>query len=206
MPDFVTDLLNKINAPTTPTNKQFLNAWTWGENTKARFNPLATTQPAPGSYALPGNAAINNGIAVQQYRNYQQGLDATVQTILGKIGNYGPIVAGLRAGNIDPAELARRVAASQWGTGSGVSANLSDPTHRSTMSMAAFPQGFVPSGATTVPAGTLAPFGGAAPAATPPIKSTAPDFRGAVLGSLGQGPAALTNALIFARVNAPKTV
>src|SRR4029077_20501627 len=56
---------------------------------------------------------------VYSYQTPQQGIAATIQTLKGPIGNYGPILAALRAGT-NPMAVAQAIAGSQWGTGSGV--------------------------------------------------------------------------------------
>ena len=101
-------ILNKLHDPYTPENIAFLNRWQAQENTNARHNPLATTQPARGASAF-------NSVGVRNYLNAQQGYDATIKTL--ENGYYPNIVAGLRSGKPygnknSAAEL------NKWGTGS----------------------------------------------------------------------------------------
>lgn len=186
MPDFATALLSSLGARNTPENVRFVNAWMRAEGTKAAFNPLATTQQATGSYALPGNAAINNGIAVQQYPNFQVGLGATVKTLNN--GNYGPIVTGLRSGKATAAQLAQAVADSPWGTGRGVLNVLGSPG----------------GAAYTPPASPSLPTAAAVPSAssTSSVPSM-PNIAGALLSSLGQSPGAQLNAITGAIAATP---
>lgn len=104
-------LLRSIGAPITRENLRFLNAWQAAEGGSAAFNPLNTTQPAPG-------ASKYNSVGVRNFRGAQQGVLATAQTLLN--GHYGPIVQLLRSGRATAAQLGTAVAHSPWGTGSGV--------------------------------------------------------------------------------------
>lgn len=86
-----------LRAPITNENVRYLETWaTVNENTAAKNNPLATTRKTRNSYDLPGNAALNNGIGVQQYPSIIEGARATASTLLN--GYYGPIVNALRTG------------------------------------------------------------------------------------------------------------
>lgn len=104
------DLLGTLGMPVTPDNVRFLNAWAQAEGSRAAFNPLATTQPASGASSF-------NSVGVRNYTSYEQGLQATAQTL--RNGNYGGILSALRSGT-SAVSAAQAVAASPWGTGSGV--------------------------------------------------------------------------------------
>jgi hypothetical protein len=185
MPDFATALLSSLGARNTPENVRFVNAWMRAEGTKAAFNPLATTQNAPGSYALPGNAAINNGIAVQQYPDFQTGLGATVKTLNN--GYYGPIVTGLRSGKATAAQLAQAVADSPWGTGRGVLNVLGSS-----------------GGGATPPASPSVPSSAAVPSTSSTVSVPGtPNIAGALLSSLGQSPGAQLNSIMGAVAATP---
>ena len=111
-------LLRRLGAPVNAENLKLLDAWSRAEGGRAKFNPLNTTQPAKGATNL-------NKVGVKNYPSEAVGLDATYRTLTN--GRYGPILASLRAGR--PAvETARKIAASPWGTGSGVSRVLGDKT------------------------------------------------------------------------------
>jgi len=105
-------LLRGIRAPVTPQNVRFLNEWHLreggGDKNNANFNPLNTTQGAPGAGSI-------NSVGVKSYRSGQQGISATVATLLN--GHYGDIVGGLRSGRATAAQLANSPSLSVWGTG-----------------------------------------------------------------------------------------
>jgi hypothetical protein len=89
---------------------QSLVGWARAEgghwNNQARYNPLNTTQPEPGA----GNTGSQGNIKV--YRDWNQGIDATVKTL--RNGRYGQILSGLRSG--DPARVADAIGQTPWGT------------------------------------------------------------------------------------------
>ena len=104
-------LLSAGGWPQTRCNLAAVTAWEQAEGgnwqNAARFNPLDTTQPEPGSWGI-------NSVNVQAYPSWQAGFTATLAT-LGN-GNYGPILAALRSGGSAQA-VADAVASSPWGTG-----------------------------------------------------------------------------------------
>jgi hypothetical protein len=104
-------LLRDEGLPRTSCNVGAVSAWEVAEGghwaNTARYNPLDTTQPEPGSYPM-------NSVGVQAYPSWKSGLRATITT-LGN-GNYPGILAALRSGGSAQA-VADAVAASPWGTG-----------------------------------------------------------------------------------------
>lgn len=72
----------------------------------ANYNPLNTTQVMPGA----GNTGSQGNIKV--YKNWQQGVDATVKTL--RYGAYKGILSGFKAGN--PGAVASAIDHSPWGT------------------------------------------------------------------------------------------
>lgn len=72
----------------------------------ARFNPLNTSQPAPGS-------TIFNSVGVRNYPDWSVGLSATITTL--NLGYYTAIRAALTAGT-NPVGMLVAVDASPWGT------------------------------------------------------------------------------------------
>jgi hypothetical protein len=110
------DFLTKLGAPVTGPNVQAITAWEQAEGTKAAFNPLATTQ---GGFA--GETQFNS-VGVKNYTSYQDGLDANVKVITN--GLYPNIIAALQQGT-DAMAVAQAIAASPWGTGTGVERVLS---------------------------------------------------------------------------------
>lgn len=93
---FTSQVLGKIGAPDTFYNKALFLAWYNKESTTATNNPLATTLPY-------GGAGTFNGVGVKNYASFQDGVNATAQTLLG--GNYSGIVNDLRKGNVDPVKV-----------------------------------------------------------------------------------------------------
>jgi hypothetical protein len=109
---FVDAVLHAIGAPLSATNRALLSAWAQTEGTRARFNPLATTQDAAGATVLAGNSA-----GVKNYPSFQAGVRATAQTL--ENGRYAGILSSLRAGNVQPLDVVNRYAKEfdTWGTG-----------------------------------------------------------------------------------------
>lgn len=93
---FATSLLQRLGAPATPQNVQALVAWQGKEggnwHNTAAYNPLNTTLSMPGATVMAGG----NVDGVKAYQNWQQGLQATVNTLQN--GDYGDIVGALKAG------------------------------------------------------------------------------------------------------------
>jgi hypothetical protein len=103
-------ILKGIGAPITKNNIKLLNAWARAEGGTASYNPLNTTQPASG-------ASNYNTVGVKNFRNPQQGAQATIKTLLN--GYYPNIVDGLR-NDAHPNITAQAIEKSPWGTGGGV--------------------------------------------------------------------------------------
>lgn len=104
-------LLRALGMPVTSNNIGNIMAWETQEggnwNNSAKYNPLNTTQTAPGSYN-PGFSA-----GVQAYTSWAEGLQATVQTLTN--GSYSGILAVLRrSGSLS--EFKAAVNSSPWGT------------------------------------------------------------------------------------------
>lgn len=89
---WITGLLNGLGAPTTPANINSISGWINHEGpfgTQGRNNPLNTTQNEPGATSF-------SGLAVKNYPNAQEGIDATVTTLQN--GSYNDILMALRSG------------------------------------------------------------------------------------------------------------
>jgi hypothetical protein len=103
-------LLTSGGWPRTSCNIGAITAWENAEGgnwaNSARFNPLDTTEPEPGSYPM-------NSAGVQAYTSWAEGFRATLTTLAN--GNYGAILAALASGDSAQA-VAGAVAASPWGT------------------------------------------------------------------------------------------
>jgi hypothetical protein len=110
--DFAVALLNALGDPLTPQNIGAIVSWekaeggNWGS--PATYNPLNTTRTMPGSRSV-------NGVGVQAYTSWSQGLSATVQTL--QAGAYRNILSALKSGTSEQA-IERAVVSSIWGTGS----------------------------------------------------------------------------------------
>jgi hypothetical protein len=103
-----------IGAPWTPEVDRFFRAWAQSEASGAKHNPFATTQRMPGSTTHINTNGTPNSAGVQDYKTWQQGVDATSKTI--RSGRYGSLLTALRAGKSALA-MARGLRDSPWGTG-----------------------------------------------------------------------------------------
>ena len=108
--DFAVAVLGELNAPTTQENLRALVAWMERENTRAQFNPFATTKAGFGS------TSTINSHNVRNYPTFEQGVAATVATMEIR-SYYGTITDLLRSGTATKAQISSAVAASPWGTG-----------------------------------------------------------------------------------------
>lgn len=122
--DFANALLSALGFPVTGADVTTLVFWENHEggnwHNDARYNPLNTTQPEPGS----GVTGTQGDIGV--YLSWDQGIEATVTTL--RNGFYPTILASLASGlglsSADDAEL------SKWGSGpifAGVTGTPPDP-------------------------------------------------------------------------------
>lgn len=102
------DFLQRLGMPRTGENMRAMLAWQQAEGTRARFNPLATTQ---GGFE---GATRFNSVGVKNYATYEDGLAANVEAITN--GRYGEILAALRRGDSAMA-VAEAIKRSPWGSG-----------------------------------------------------------------------------------------
>lgn len=100
--------LLQIGAPVEREKVVFMLAWMRKENTKAKWNPQATTQPWD-------NATSFNSFNVRNYKTFADGQGATVKTIQN--GRYPVLLAKLREPGVPAEVLATELAHSPWGTG-----------------------------------------------------------------------------------------
>jgi len=113
---FAKDLLAGLGDKATPSAIADILMWMSGENTKAKFNPLATTQPMPGAVdAGKAEGFTNNKDGVKNYTSYKQGVEATIKTLKGD-SRYNEILGALSAGNVSAEDFRAIVGASPWGT------------------------------------------------------------------------------------------
>jgi hypothetical protein len=102
-------VLRGIGAPVNNRTLGAMVGWFNAEgghwNNDASYNPLNTTLGVPGARSI-------NGAGVKAYSNWQQGINATVQTL--KQGNMSGIVQAFR--HSDPQGVIHAIGASPWGT------------------------------------------------------------------------------------------
>lgn len=103
------------NAAPTWETMQFVVAWQGGENTAARFNPLATTQTMSPEPPDPCFNYLSGKCGVKNYVDRRQGLDASIITVSN--GYYPNILYGLQTNQPELALNASELGT--WGTGLG---------------------------------------------------------------------------------------
>jgi murein DD-endopeptidase MepM/ murein hydrolase activator NlpD len=113
--EWATQFLTRIGAPVTETNLKSVNTWMRYEGghwkNSAHYNPLNTTLDMGGSEVM-------NSHNVRRYTSMEEGLDATVRTILGNKSaerGYDAIVNALK-NNADPQTVFNLINDSSWGT------------------------------------------------------------------------------------------
>lgn len=108
--DWAKSFLQKLGKPVTTANVQAMTTWMAYEggqwHNSAHYNPLNTTQPAAG-------ASNMNSVGVKSYKSWDQGFQATVDTINN--GRYGNILSALSKGDSTGAVL-NAINKSPWGT------------------------------------------------------------------------------------------
>ncbi len=95
------------NANPSASTLSWISAWLAKENTRARFNPLATT------YNLPPNTDFNS-VGVKNFATRNQGIEATVRTLRGAHAGYADIIKGIATN--DPQTAANGLMVAPWGT------------------------------------------------------------------------------------------
>lgn len=100
------DILPRLAVPGTLDNVLALVAQMQAEGGEALFNPLNTTLRMTGSKDY-------NSVHVQSYKSYEQGMDATVQTL--RQTNMAKLYSALKLGSSAHAYWAA-LAVSPWGT------------------------------------------------------------------------------------------
>ena len=119
-------LLEKLGAPASKANVKALNTWMRFEgghwNNSAHYNPLNTTLDM-------GNNESMNSVGVKRYNSWEEGLNATVKTLLGNRSSergYAAIVDALRA-NAGTSAVLGAVNQSAWVHGEGKASNYNFP-------------------------------------------------------------------------------
>lgn len=102
--------LNAVGAPLSEENLKAMTTWMAWEGghwkNSANYNPLNTTQPESGATSM-------NSVGVKRYKSWEQGLQATVETI--KNGRYSNIMSALMRGDSAQAVISA-INDSPWGT------------------------------------------------------------------------------------------
>jgi hypothetical protein len=105
--EFYKKVLECIGAKPTKDNMLFMYAWRQSEGGQADFNPLNTTKSM-------SNATNYNSVGVKNYKNIEDGIKATCDTL--KLSHYRDIVEGLK-NDVGLYELSRMQGLKKWGTG-----------------------------------------------------------------------------------------
>jgi hypothetical protein len=93
---WATDILERIGAPVNANTLRAINAWIQLEGGTNHNNPLNSALDMPGA----GNwNDLGGGMHVKSYVSYEQGLEATVRTLLQS--NMSGIVSALRGGDFN---------------------------------------------------------------------------------------------------------
>lgn len=130
--DWARDFLTRLGKPTTDANIKAMTTWMAWEGghwkNTANYNPLNTTLNASGATSI-------NKVGVRAYQDYEQGMQATLNTI--KVNKYGypAILKALDSGS-NPQAVFDAVNKSKWGThikgGGNVGFGASMPTTAAT--------------------------------------------------------------------------
>jgi len=190
---FYEAVLRGIGAPITGNTLAALYAWRQAEGGKAAYNAFNTT------WRLAGSTTYNSH-GVQNYTSPQQGVEATVKTLLGS--KYTGVVRALREDR-SPEEVAAAVIASPWGTKDLLTRVVA--MFRAGR-MVVNPLATVP-GAPSVASLTVVPAV-AAPAAAPAVRRQPPAKRSrrkAALWIAAGGVAVLLSIAAFALFSGPRT-
>lgn len=124
--EWASKLLSALNAPASDANVSAILTWSRFEGghwkNSAAYNPLNTTLDRPGASSM-------NSVGVKRYTSWEQGIGATVSTLLGnrsKERGYADIVEALRSDAGTSAVLSA-VNQSAWVHGEGKASNYKFP-------------------------------------------------------------------------------
>ena len=124
--EWASSLLSALGAPASDSNVSALLTWSRFEGghwkNSAAYNPLNTTLNRPGSSSM-------NSVGVKRYTSWEQGIDATVSTLLGnrsKERGYAAIVDALRS-DAGASAVLSAVNQSAWVHGEGKASNYKFP-------------------------------------------------------------------------------
>ena len=100
-------ILKSLGVPTSAQNYGVLNAWSQAEGHNNYNNPFNTTLKNSGS------VGSFNSVGVQKYKDYNSGVQATVDTLRNTKGvGYDKIIAGLKSNN--PNAAIQAIVNSSW--------------------------------------------------------------------------------------------
>lgn len=119
-------LLSRLDAPVTDANVSAIVTWARYEGghwkNSAHYNPLNTTLDMGGNQSM-------NSVGVKRYGSWEEGLNATVKTLLGNRSSergYAAIVEALRS-NAGTSAVLGAVNQSAWVHGEGKASNYNFP-------------------------------------------------------------------------------
>jgi peptidoglycan hydrolase CwlO-like protein len=104
--DWAKSFLRALGAPVVRSNMIVVIAWEAAEGTQATWNPLATTMGAEG-------ATDFNSVGVKNFLSKEQGIDASIRTLMRPSFGYEAILDGLERG-ADQMETAHAIQQSHW--------------------------------------------------------------------------------------------
>lgn len=119
---FFKKLCADLDIPWTIHNRRAFAAWAQAEGGDAHFNPLNTTEAAPG-------ATIFNYAGVKNYPTAEVGLGATERTFRHPDHGYGAILKSMRE-NKSASHTLGAVGRSDWGTGGNLAEEVLQDMHR----------------------------------------------------------------------------
>ena len=105
--EFAREVFKRIKVEANGKTLTFAQAWMAYENTDAKNNPFATTQPW-------NNATEFNSVGVRNYATVEDGIAATVATL--ENGYYNHLMYVLRKAGSSPKEMWGALNASPWGS------------------------------------------------------------------------------------------
>ena len=110
---FAVNLLSLMEIADTESARDKLVSWMAGENTRAKYNPFATTLVTGDEEELNFNS-----VGVRNYTSWNTGLQATKDTLFGGFDDwgYGPIRTCLRSDDCPLEDFIDYVTDSSWGT------------------------------------------------------------------------------------------
>lgn len=124
---WATSFLQRVGAPVTNENLSAIKTWMNREGghwkNTASYNPLNTTMGATGAKSM-------NKVGVKAYLSWDQGLQATVDTLQGRGHGYENIIAALKQGGSSTAVL-QAIQQSDWAGKSHYGYNLASSSSTS---------------------------------------------------------------------------